>query len=142
MACLDEYPETTLYLLRNASRSGLAFHNRGSFYPDFVLWVERPSGWRVVFVEPHSMRNESIIDNPKIEAFTQMLPKLNDRAEFREARIFLDGYILPAPTTPASYIPGVEEHYGTDWERLAYEQHLLVEERGAYKNLKTVLQGL
>jgi hypothetical protein len=33
-AHLDDYPETTLYLLRNASKSGLGFHNRGGFYPD------------------------------------------------------------------------------------------------------------
>jgi hypothetical protein len=138
----DEYPETTLYLLRNASRSGLGFHNRGGFYPDFVLWIERPSGWRVAFVEPHGMRNESVIDNPKIEIFTQVLPKLNSRTEFREARISLDGYILPPPTTPASHIPGVSEHYATDWEDLAREKHLLVEERGTERNVKAVLEGI
>jgi hypothetical protein len=88
------------------------------------------------------MRNESFLDSPKIEIFTQVLPRLNRRTEFPKAGISLDGYILPPPTTPASHIPGVSEHYATDWEGLAREKHLLVGERGKERNVKAVLEGI
>lgn len=130
-----KYVDITLYLMRNPSKTGLGFHNKTGFYPDFILWIERPNGWRIVFVEPHGMRNESIEDNPKLEVFTDLLPKLNIRDEFKNAGIELDGYILT--TTSPNEIPGISP-YASDWDLLAKEKHLLIEARGMEINLKTI----
>lgn len=131
----DRYPTITLYLMRNPSKTGLGFYHKTGFYPDFILWVEKSSGWRVVFVEPHGMRNESVEDNPKLEVFIDLLPKLNTRDEFRKARIELDGYVLT--TTSPNDIPGASTYF-PDWDRLAREKHLLVEARGTEANLRTI----
>lgn len=130
------YSAVRLYVMRNPSKAGLGFHYRTGFYPDFILWIEGPSGWRVVLVEPHGMRNESIEDNPKLEVFTELLPRLNQRQDFRRARIELDGYIL-TQTSPKE-IPGAWR-YEPDWDRLAHERHVLVKERGTEENMRTIL---
>jgi hypothetical protein len=134
----DDYPDVCLYLMRNPSRSGLGLHYRVGFFPDFVLWVERPSGWRVVFVEPHGMRHEHLEDNAKIEALTRLLPRLNARPDFRAARLELDGYIIS--TSQGHEIAGASA-YAPDWDRLAREKRVLVPERGWYRNLKTILDN-
>lgn len=135
----EEYPEIHLYLMRNPSRSGLGFHHRIGFYPDFVLWVERPQKWRIVFVEPHGMRQEKPLDeNPKVEVMTQVLPALSARPDFRDAGIELDGYFIS--DTPASGIPGVEPYLqGADWDALAAEKRVLVQERGWDANIRTLI---
>lgn len=134
------YAFIRLYLMRNAARKGLGFHHKTGFYPDFILWVEevRTRGWRVVFVEPHGMAREPIENHPKLEVFTYLLPRLNARREFQQARIVLDGYILAA--TEAARIPG-NEKYNPDWDRMAEETHLLVRERGCEANMRTVILG-
>lgn len=136
-----EFASLRLYLMRNASKKGLGFHNKTGFYPDFILWVEHPDtgGWRVVFVEPHGMSRESIVGHPKLEVFTQLLPQLSARPEFQQKGITLDGYMLTP--TPASDIPG-SEAYNPDWDRMAKETHLLVRERGEETNMRTVVLGI
>lgn len=136
-----KFASLKLYLMRNASKKGLGFHNKTGFYPDFILWVEYPNngGWRVVFVEPHGMSRESIVGHPKLEVFTQLLPQLSARPEFQQKGITLDGYMLTP--TPASDIPG-SEAYNSDWERMAKETHLLVNARGEDVNMRTVILGI
>lgn len=136
-----EFASLKLYLMRNASKKGLGFHNKTGFYPDFILWVEHPGagGWRVVFVEPHGMSRESIVGHPKLEVFTQLLPQLSARPEFQQKGIALDGYMLTP--TPASGIPG-SEAYGSDWDLMAKELHLLVRERGEEANMRTIILGI
>lgn len=130
-----DYPAVHLYLMRNPAKTGLGFHYKSGFYPDFILWIEHPERWRVVFVEPHGMRNESIEDNPKLDVFTRLLPKLNSRPEFKQSGFEIDGYILTS-TNPQE-IHGVSQ-YGGDWERLARERHLLLAVRGTEANLRTI----
>jgi hypothetical protein len=135
----EEYPEIHIYLMRNASRSGLGFHHRTGFYPDFVLWVERPDKWRIVFVEPHGMRQEKLLDtNPKVEIMTQVLPMLNARPDFQEARLELDGYLIS--DTAANDIPGADAYVkSADWEALAREKHVLPQERGWDDNIRILI---
>jgi hypothetical protein len=36
----------------------VSFYDTSDFYPDFILWVKDGDRQRVVFVEPHGMRND------------------------------------------------------------------------------------
>jgi hypothetical protein len=85
------------------------------------------------------MSREPIEGHPKLEVFTRLLPRLNERPEFKEKRILLDGYILTS--TPTTDIPG-SDMYNSDWERMAREVHLLVSERGKEANLRTIILGV
>lgn len=135
----EEYPRVCLYVMRNASRSGLGFHHRTGFYPDFVLWVERFDGWRIIFVEPHGMSREKHLDfNSKVEIFTQILPVLNARPDFQRERFELDGYFIS--DTPADGIPGADLYVqGANWEALAREKHVLAQERGWEANIRILI---
>ncbi len=51
---------TEIFLLRNLSRGkGVGFFENEGFYPDFILWIKNPGAQRLIFVEPHGMRQES-----------------------------------------------------------------------------------
>ena len=51
---------TELFLLRNLTRGkGVGFFETNWFYPDFILWIKRADGQRIVFVEPHGMVHAS-----------------------------------------------------------------------------------
>ena len=47
------------FLLRNLTRGkGVGFFDSSGFYPDFILWVKGKDGQRIVFIDPHGMRQE------------------------------------------------------------------------------------
>src|SRR5829696_7548229 len=88
-----------LFLLRNLTRSkGVGFFATSGFYPDFILWVKDGDHQRVVFVEPHGMRNDDAPPyNHKVELYKE-LKELSDRISQREGRkgVRLDAYIVSA----------------------------------------------
>ncbi|MBI4566976.1 MAG: DEAD/DEAH box helicase family protein [Planctomycetes bacterium] len=48
-----------VFLLRNLSRDkGIGFFEKEGFYPDFILWIKQGDAQRIVFVEPHGMRQD------------------------------------------------------------------------------------
>lgn len=83
-----------LFLLRNLTKGkGVGFFDTVGFYPDFILWVKHADGsQKVVFVEPHGMRN----DDP---------PPYNEKVDLHLALRDLSGRIgLPPPErTRSSY---------------------------------------
>ena len=93
-------PGTKLFLLRNLTRSkGVGFFATSGFYPDFILWVKSADGsQKVVFVEPHGMRNDDPPPkNPKVDLYLA-LRDLSDRIEERDGLkgVFLASYIVSA----------------------------------------------
>ncbi len=58
-----------VFLLRNLSRGkGIGFFKTAGFYPDFIVWSKSGEKQRIVFVEPHGMRNDDAPDhNDKIQ---------------------------------------------------------------------------
>jgi hypothetical protein len=93
-------PGTKLFLLRNLTRSkGVGFFGTSGFYPDFILWVKSANGsQKVVFVEPHGMRNDDPPpSNGKVDLYLA-LRDLSDRIEERDGPrgVFLDSYIVSA----------------------------------------------
>ncbi len=120
-------PGTRLFLLRNLTRGkGVGFFGGSGFYPDFILWVKNPDGsQKVVFVEPHGMRNDNPPPrNEKVKLYL-WLENLSDKIEEREGPkgVFLDAYTISA--TPFHEL---SEKWGEGWtlERFA-RRHVLFE---------------
>jgi hypothetical protein len=116
-----------VFLLRNLSRSkGVGFFNTAGFYPDFILWVKRTDGsQKIVFVEPHGMRNDDPPPvNDKVELYLT-LRDLSDRISGGEgAEVFLDSYIVSA--TPYDEL---NKKWGGGWTREHFaRKHVLFED--------------
>ncbi len=62
-----EHRGERIFLLRNLSRGkGIGFFESEGFYPDFILWHLLANGrQRLVFIEPHGMRQEDAPDVSK-----------------------------------------------------------------------------
>ncbi len=95
----DPDGDRKIFLLRNLSRGkGIGFFSTAGFYPDFILWVKNGNGsQKVVFVEPHGMRNEDPPPyNDKVDLYLA-LRDLSDRATAEYGKeIFFDSYIISA----------------------------------------------
>ena len=121
-------PDKKLFLLRNLTRSkGVGFFNTAGFYPDFILWVKEADGsQKVVFVEPHGMRNDDPPpNNEKVELYLA-LRDLSDRMEERDGPggVFLDSYVVSA--TPYEEL---NRKWGGGWTRERFaRKHVIFED--------------
>lgn len=117
-----------LFLLRNLTRSkGVGFFDSSGFYPDFILWVKYADGsQKVVFVEPHGMRNDDPPpNNSKVDLYLA-LGHLSDRIEERDGPrgAFHDSYIVSA--TPYHEL---SKKWGEGWTRERFaKKHVLFED--------------
>lgn len=128
-----EYRETEVCLLRNLPKVGVSLFARSGFYPDFILWCRDRAAetTRVVFLDPHGLRQEGVQDNDRFEAIVK-LRELGESERFRSKGIALDGYILaPASTSPDS-IPGAK---GMTWKALEARYPLLRQDGAYVENL-------
>jgi hypothetical protein len=96
----EAYAGVRLFLLRNLSNRGLRFFPRAGFSPDFILWVERPTGVLVQFLEPHGLHDEGLAGNADRFQALADLERKSDEPEFRDAKVRLSGYVLTS-TRPA-----------------------------------------
>lgn len=116
-----------VFLLRNLSRGkGIGFFKTAGFYPDFVLWVKYADGsQKVVFVEPHGMRNDNPPpNNDKVNLYLD-LRDLSDHLPRPDGHeVFLDSFIISA--TPHEEL---SKKWGEGWtpERFA-RKHVLFED--------------
>jgi hypothetical protein len=121
-------PGTKLFLLRNLTRSkGVGFFETSGFYPDFMLWVKYADGsQKVVFVEPHGMRNDNPPpNNEKVDLYLA-LRDFSERMEERDGPkgVFLDSYIISA--TPFHEL---STKWGEGWTRERFaRRHVLFED--------------
>nr|MDP9479240.1 hypothetical protein [Actinomycetota bacterium] len=119
-----------IFLLRNLTKGkGVGFFETAGFYPDFILWVKYADGsQKVVFVEPHGMRNDDPPpSNDKVHLY-QTLRDLSDRVVRRDGRgVFLDSYIVSA--TPYEVL---KKRWGGSWVEASRERfartHVLFED--------------
>jgi len=86
-----------VFLLRNLSRGkGIGFFENEGFYPDFILWIKEGEHQRIIFIEPHGMRQEKAFEiNDKI----RLCQKLREYSEHIRAlseyqNITLDSFII------------------------------------------------
>ncbi len=108
--------DSQVFLLRNLSRGrGVGFFENEGFYPDFILWLKTGSHQRIVFVEPHGMRQEraywrddKVRLHERLRAFGQRV-NLNRRG----VSVELDSFIISA--TPYTVL---QQTYGEgDWDK-------------------------
>jgi hypothetical protein len=121
------FRDAELFLLRNLPISGVGFFRRSGFYPDFILWVERPGRSLVHFIEPHGLHHGGLAGNaPKIEALKE-LERLSEEAAFRDLSLRMSGYIVTE--TKRSDIPDAE---GRSWAELKSEYRILSRQSEGY----------
>lgn len=90
-----------LFLLRNQSRSGLGFFEAGNFYPDFILWLDRPDRQDILFLDPKGLMRVSPTD-PKVE-FHRTIKELEGRLTPPAGKkIALHSFLLSS--TPSSLL--------------------------------------
>ena len=124
----DPTPGRKLFLLRNLTRNkGVGFFNTAGFYPDFILWAKEADGsQKVVFVEPHGMRNDDPPpNNEKVDLYLA-LRDLSDRIGERDGPggVSLDSYVVSA--TPYEEL---SKKWGEGWTRDRFpRKHVLFED--------------
>ena len=118
-------PEGEYFLLRNLSRGkGVGFFTDAGFYPDFILWIKRGDGQRIVFIEPHGLLLDKHPDyNPKV-GLHELLAKTSDdlaqtTPEWENVR--MDSFVISQ--TDAEKL---QERWGKDWtEEKCADKHIL-----------------
>ena len=118
-----------LFLLRNLTRGkGVGFFETSWFYPDFILWIKRPDGQRIVFVEPHGMVHAYAYEQDEKAQLHERLPALASAIAQRSPgrNVQLDSFIVSA--TPYDALSKI---YGDgDWTRDKFAaRHILFPER-------------
>jgi hypothetical protein len=118
-----------IFLLRNLSRGkGIGFFENEGFYPDFILWIKEGKEQRVVFIEPHGMRQEKAYWSSDKVQLHRRLQELSqhwgEKAGLKN--VTLDSFIISA--TPFDEL---RELYGDGtWTRQQFtDAHILFFER-------------
>jgi len=101
---------------------------RSGFYPDFILWIrnKKTKSVRVVFLDPHGLHHEGIVDNDRFAAI-EKLRDIGTNKKFRTKRIKLEGYILAPADTSLDNIPGAKGN----WDDLE-KNYPLFRQEGSY----------
>lgn len=121
------YLDAEVFVLRNLPHSGVGFFRRSGFYPDFILWLVRPSGTQLTFVEPHGMHHGGLAGNAdKIDSLRE-IEKLSKRPEFRSLSLRVNGFILTE--TPRQQIRDAGDR---SWKELEAEFHILSQSVDGY----------
>jgi len=116
----------SIFLLRNLPRRGIGFPDEGgdNFYPDFILWVKRNNAQRIVFVEPHGMRQENHPDNNPRVKLHEWLAEISGTLSRRypnQPKLTFDSYTVSE--TPQREL---EDMWGRDWNTQKFrENHIL-----------------
>ena len=119
-----------LFLLRNLTRGkGVGFFDSSGFYPDFILWIKGKDGQRIVFIDPHGMRQEKAYIHDDRARLHERLPELSKEIAKRSGNpsVQLDSFIVSATNYEDLW-----KHYGDGtWTRDDFAaKHILFQEPG------------
>ena len=138
---VDGPDDAEVFLLRNQSRgAGVGFFEESGFYPDFILWVKSVGAQRVVFVEPHGMRQENAPEHSDKIGLYKRLRELG--ATMRERSAFddvtLDSFIVSETPYEA-----LSKRWRGNWSRsdFATEHILFPERKGEYDYVAEIVEG-
>ncbi len=65
------FSDKEFYIIRNKSKTGIGFFEDKGFYPDFIMWLIVGDKQYITFIDPHGMRNTSIMDS-KVEMYSKI----------------------------------------------------------------------
>ena len=131
-----------LFLLRNLTRGkGVGFFDSSGFYPDFILWVKGKDGQRIVFMDPHGMRQERAYIHDDRARLHERLPELSKEIANRSGNpnVQLDSFIVSA-----TKYEDLWRHYGDGtWTRDDFAaKHILFQEPGQTPDyIEQILRG-
>jgi len=114
-----------IFLLRNLSRGkGIGFFENEGFYPDFILWIKEGNKQRIIFIEPHGMRQEKTYWTSDKTQLHERLAKLSEEWEQKAGlkNVELDSFIISA--TPYDEL---HEYYADgNWTKKQFaDKHIL-----------------
>ena len=138
----DDGPDDAeVFLLRNQSRgAGVGFFEESGFYPDFILWVKSVGAQRVVFVEPHGMRQENAPEHSDKIGLYKRLRELGATMRERSASddVTLDSFIVSETPYEA-----LSKRWRGNWSRsdFATEHILFPERKGEYDYVAEIVEG-
>jgi hypothetical protein len=116
------YAGHALHVLRNLTRGkGVGFFESEGFFPDFIVWHILPNRTqRILFVEPHGMRQEDAPDiSDKITLFERLREYVKAALEQPANRhITVDSYIISS--TPYEELRRLR---GKDWTPQKFADH-------------------
>ena len=88
-----------IFLLRNLSRGkGIGFFENEGFFPDFILWIKENGKQKIIFVEPHGMRQEKTYWTSDKARLHERLKKLSKEwgKKARLKNVTMDSFIISA----------------------------------------------
>lgn len=114
-----------------------AFFTDAGFYPDFILWIKRGGGQRIVFVEPHGMLLEK---HPVFNAKTrlhELLAKVSRELsaahpEWENTR--MDSFVI-SRTDCAT----LRERFGPEWTEEKFRRHHILFPREDHGHIGEIL---
>ncbi len=119
-----------LFLLRNLTRGkGVSFFDSSGFYPDFILWIKHRNAQRIVFIDPHGMRQARAYKNDDRARLHERLPELSREIARRSgnAKVQLDSFLVSA----TKYEDLRENYDNGTWCRDDFtDKHILFQEPG------------
>ena len=118
----DRLKDAEIFLLRNASQTGLGFHGEsGGVYPDFILWIKRGKKQRVIFIEPHGMVfADAHDDDPKARLYETLKPVISKLKDERPD-VKMDAFVVSR--TPYETL---RRKYGKGWSPQKFKDcHIL-----------------
>ncbi len=86
-----KYEDTEIFLLRNQSKTGLAFFTEGNFYPDFIMWIKKDKKQYISFIDPKGLLNLNTKDDPKINLSIKIKEIENKLAD---ENVILNSFII------------------------------------------------
>jgi hypothetical protein len=118
-----------VFLLRNLSRGkGIGFFEREGFYPDFILWIKNGKQQKIIFVDPHGMRQEKTeSDKTQLHLkLKELSAKWGKKAGMKNVE--LDSFIISV----TKYDDLVEIWHDTTWKKEDFAKaHILFFEGGS-----------
>ena len=125
-----------IYAMRNHARLGVEFvlEDGSIHYPDFLLWVAGKNRRRLVFAEPHGMRNEGpSFAKGQLWKFLQGLKlQLPSPSKSPPMKVEMDSFIISVTD-----FNDLREQWGNEWNREEFaDNHILFMEDLADENLR------
>jgi len=121
--------DVQVYLLRNRTRGkGIGFFETNSFYPDFILWIQKGDKQRIIFVDPHGM----VFGNPKEKLMLHEFLKNEFQPKMEDPNVLMDSYIISV--TPFNIVKQKYRMYPQNRETCGEQIHMLFNEMPDYIN--------